>query len=157
MDMGDRIFRYGKCGATATIAGNYYESDAKGGQSGTNRTTLEGLAVAADSVAGSSTITVTLQNSHADDAITVNKFKDGYITVAAATLAADGKGQTFKIKSHPAAARNTNVVITIYDTIPVEIDSSESCTASIVKNVYDGVIISPAGAMTGTPPCFSIS
>jgi hypothetical protein len=145
LELGDRTFRYFKCGATATVAGCLYESAAHGG----GYSTIEGAAVAADTKAGGTTITITLPNTHANDNVTLNEFKDGYITIAAATLTADGKGQTFKIKSHPAAARNASCVFTLYDKVPVEIDSSESCTASVVKNVYDSVIISPAGAMTG--------
>ena len=147
MDTGDRIFRYTKNGAATGVAGKLYESAAKGGAV---LGTLEGIAVAANSPAGGSTITVTLPNNGATDSVVVNQFKDGYITIATGTAVADGRGQTFKIASHPAAARNANCVITIYDTLPVEIDESE-VTASITANVYDGVIISPAGAMTGTP------
>lgn len=143
LELGDRIFRYALMGATAGVAGNLYESALKGGKA---TTTIEGATVAADTAANGTTITITLP---ATDAITANEFTDGYITVAAATLAADGKGQTFKIKSHPAAAGAASCVFTLYDSVPVEIDSSESCTASVIKHPYKSVIISPAGAMTG--------
>ncbi len=148
MDLGDRIFRYGRAGAT-TVVGTLYESAAKGGAV---LSTNEGLTSdTIDTPAGGTTITFTLKNDGATDSVTANQYKDGYITIAASTAATDGRGQTFKIKSHPAAARNADVVFTLYDGVPVEIDSSESVTVSIVKNIYDNVIQSPAGAMTGTP------
>ncbi len=147
LDLGDRVFRYAKCGGSDTVAGNYYESAAFGGA----YSVIEGAAAGADSLAGSDQITITLPNTHASDAVTLNEFAEGYVTIAAATLAADGKGQTFKIKSHPVAVRNATCVLTLYDPIPVEIDSGESCTMSMVKNTYDLVIKSPAGVMTGSP------
>lgn len=145
LDLGDRVFRYALMGSGAAgVAGNLYESAAKGSM---GTTTAEGLTAGTDASADGTTAYATLPNG-GSDAIVVNQFKDGYLVVATGTAASDGRGQTFKIKSHAAAAKNTKVTLTLYDPIPVEIDTSE-VTVSLIANPYYKVIISPAGAMTG--------
>ena len=144
LDLGDRVFRYALVGTIAAVAGKLYEAPAKGGAAGTN--TIEGKTVPSDVAAGASAITVTVPNDAAADAFEANQFADGYITIATGTLAADGVGQTFKVKSHPAAARNASCVLTLYDKIPVEIDVSEGVTYSLVASPWSKVVISPAAA-----------
>ena len=89
-----RGFRYCKAGDTALVPGKVYQASAEDG------TNLQNLVVATSAI-GATTITTTSTVT-----LTANQVAGGLIIIESATL---GAGQSFRIKSHPAA---TTAVVT---------------------------------------------
>ena len=128
-----RRFVYALCGATATVAGKLYQTAAE-------LTNHDNLATAAAAV-GDTVITVTLGNT----AVTANQYAGG-------TLAIDttpGEGYTYLITSHPAAAGNATLAVTVDPGVQVALTTSSRAT--LVPNPYSAVIITPATTLTGAP------
>jgi len=129
-----RSFRYALAGAVALSPGDALQSPAVVA----NHVNLTPTALPS---AGDTTITVTLGAT----AATANQYSNGTLTVEKGTL---GVGQTFLIKSHPAAISGGTLVITLSD--PVVTTITGTVTVSLIANPYNGVIQSPSTTLTGT-------
>jgi len=122
-----RKFRYVKAGGTALVVGNVLQSAA-------TDTNYSSMAVQAAVSAGATSIPVTLGGT----AVTANQFDGGYLVVSKVT----GIGQSFQIKSHTVQTDTTG-------TCTFEVDHAvttaltTSSTVTIVKNLYDAVIVAP--------------
>ncbi|MBI3231846.1 MAG: hypothetical protein HYZ51_02070 [Candidatus Doudnabacteria bacterium] len=127
-----RAYRYCKAGATTLVVGKLQQSAAEL----TNHQNLTPVAAAI----GDTSVTVALGAT----AATANQYAGGYLVV---TLT-PGQGQQYKIKSHPAAALSTSVVLTLEDPIVVAITTSSRC--DLVPNPYSAVVINPTTA-TSSP------
>lgn len=135
MDLGAKLvgsdgteFRYVKVGATALVVGKLYDSAAMIA----NHTNI---AVAAAAEAAATSVTVTLGAT----AVTANQYAGGKMIVNDV----DGEGQTFYIKSHPAAALSTSLVLTLDTETPVVTALTTSSEVTLVPNKYNGVVIHP--------------
>ena len=136
--LGDRTFHY--CLAAADLlAGSLCQTAANGGAT----TAQQDCTIATAGAAASKKVTVTIKT----DTLTANQFRNGYLTVSDGS-AAQGCGQTFKIKSHLAGAGN--VVFNFYDKLPIIINSTGG-KATIMANKYYKLIIAPATTATGAP------
>ena len=82
--------------------------------------------------------------------VAANTYKEGYVSVDTST----GAGTSNKIKSHPTLV-SAEGVFELYD--PIVVAWGNSTTVSLVKNPYNGVIVSVAsggtetGAQVGAP------
>lgn len=100
-------------GGTALASGNLIQGPVKIGANHTN------LATAAASI-GATQITVTAGGT----AITANQYQGGFAVINAGT----GIGQTFRIKSHPAAGSSATCVLTLEDPVKVALSASDTKT-----------------------------
>ena len=135
--VGDRLFRYAKNGTVALAAGKLCQS---------MDTTLAAISehtnmAVVSGAAGAYTMVVTVG---AGDLVAVNYYADGYVFINAGT----GLGQTMRIKSHPAAAVDAALTLTLYD--PIVTALAASSKASLQKHELDGVVIYPT-TITGIP------
>lgn len=121
-----RKFRYAKAGASALVVGNLLQGPAED-------TATQNLAVAAAAV-GDATITTTTTVT-----VTANEYAGGYVVVSVTP----GLGQTFRIKSHPAATAAA-VVLTLED--PVRVALTTTSRIDLVRNPYASVIQYPTTA-----------
>lgn len=121
-----RAFRYVKAGATALVPGTVIDAPA----SVANHTNV---AVAAAAAAGATQVTLTLGAT----AATLNQYAGGVLIINDV----DGQGQTFTIKSHPAADASASLVVTLDDDEPVVTALTTSSQATLVANQYSGVVI----------------
>ena len=80
-------------------------------------------------------VTVTL----GDLLATANMYAEGFLNICDGT----GEGYLYKIKSHPAAAANAALVLTLYDKVRL---TTSSAHATLVKHPASGVIIHPSPA-----------
>ena len=93
-----RSFRYVKAGGTALVPGKLYQAPAEV----TNHQNL----APTDAVAiGATSLTVTLGAT----AATANQYAGGYVVITTGT----GVGYQYRISSHPAAALNTTLTLTL--------------------------------------------
>lgn len=83
----------------------------------------------ATTTAGSDKVTVTLGAT----AATADQYKDGLLLIIAGT----GIGQTYKIKSHPAADASATLELTLYDELVVATDSTDS-KGDLIPNIFGG-------------------
>jgi hypothetical protein len=128
-----RCYRYCKVGATATVAGSLYESEAK-----TTNWFNENPTVVAAVGATSVTMDVATTPS-ADD------FEDGY-------LIDETNGCTYSVKSNTAA---DPTVLTLND--PLIVDLALADVVSVMRSAYRDVIVKtaaePAAPVVGVAPC----
>lgn len=141
--LGERVFRYSLAGASALVAGKLNESAAFGGSLSAIQETL---AVPTAVAVGSSTVGVTTLT----DATVANLYADGYLTVYDGAVA-DGVGQTYKIKSHPATTAAGLLTLTLYDDLVVALTTSAkvSLCANLYRKVLTSAVTTPVGAPTG--------
>lgn len=137
LDLGERAFRYGLAGGSNLAVGKMTVSPTYAGSSAN----LQEDCTVAAAAAGATTLTVT----PVTDDVAANLFKDGYITIGAASTT--GAGQTFKIKSNTAKA--TTITVTLYDKIPVAL--AGTIKGSLTVNPYKSLIISPDEASLTAP------
>ena len=105
------------------------------------------LATAQTAVTTSATTDISIEFAGDTDAA-LNLYQDGYIYVNDA----EGEGQSWKIKSHPAidAGVDVTAVITVYGRLTTQLETTSQLT--IVLNPYKDVIVAPAtetGAVIG--------
>ncbi len=106
-----------------------------------------GLAVAAASATGSTSVTVTLGGT----LVTANQYQGGFATVSAG----QGIGQNLRIASHLAATATANLVLTLEDPLSLNLTTATS-KVTLTLNQYgsqygtnvatSGVIVSPTAA-----------
>lgn len=136
--LGDRTFFF--CLAAADLlAGSLCQTAANGGAT----TAQQDCTISTAGAAGSKKVSVTIKT----DTLLGNQFRNGLLIVSDGS-AAQGCGQSFRIKSHLAGAGN--VVFNLYDKIPVIINSTGG-KATIMANKYYKLIIAPATTATGAP------
>lgn len=121
-----RKFRYAKAGGSTLVRGNLLQGPAED-------TAHQNLAIAAASV-GDTTITTTTTVT-----VTANQYAGGYVIVSVTP----GLGNSYRIKSHPAATAAA-VTLTLED--PVRVAMTTSSRIDLVKNPFDGVIQFPTTA-----------
>jgi len=136
--LGDRTFYFALANGDLP-AGNLTQTAANGGAT----TAQQDCTVASSGTAGGRTVTVTIKT----DTLVANQFRNGLLVVSDGS-AAQGVGQSFRIKSHPAGSGN--VVFTLYDKIPVIINSTGG-KVTIMANKYYKVIPAPATTASGAP------
>lgn len=141
---GDRVFALVQTGGSAIASGLMVQSPASIGANHTGLT----LSTAA---IGATQITATLGGT----AVTANQYAGGFLVISAGT----GIGQTVEISSHPAQSTTTGtVVLNLKDPLSVATLTSDS-KGSLTLPQYgssngtsvstSGVIVTPAGALTG--------
>ena len=135
--IGERVFRYAQAGAAAIAPGELLQSAVNGGSA----TLQTGLTIATASAVGDAFGYATVGT----DTIAADLFADGWYLVTDGTEA-QGRGMMYKIKSHPASAHATTK-FTFYDAIPRLI--STSAKATLIANLYKGVIQAPVSTATG--------
>ncbi len=136
--LGDRTFFF--CLANGDLpAGNLTQTAANGGAT----TVQQDCTIATAGAVGARVVTITIKT----DTLVANQFRNGLLIVSDGS-AAQGVGQSFRIQSHPAGAGN--VVFTLYDKIPVIINSTGG-KATIMANKYYKLIPAPATTATGAP------
>lgn len=126
-----RMFRYCKAGELL-VTGKVYQASAE------DTTNLQNLIVATSAV-GATTITTTSTVT-----LTANQVAGGILIIESATL---GAGQSFRIKSHPAA---TAAVVTFTLEDPVVTATTGTVNIDIVPNPYANVVVSPITAKTSS-------
>lgn len=112
-------------GGTALVAGNLIQGPVKIGAN------HSGLTLSTAAI-GATTITATLGGT----AVTANQYQGGFLVISAGT----GIGQTLRIKSHPAAALSTDVVLTLEDSLAV---------ATVTANSKGTLDLNPYGTPNG--------
>ncbi len=125
-----RRYRYIKAGGTPLVVGNVLQAAAE-------VTGNENLAFAA-TAAGSTQVTTTTTVT-----VTANQYAGGYLTV---TVTPD-LGQSYRIKSHPAATGGT-LVVTLET--PLAVAWTTATRADMVRSPWDAVIVA-ATTPTGAP------
>lgn len=80
-------------------------------------------------------VTVTLGNAN----LTANQYAEGFMNVEDGT----GLGYAYKVKNHPAANANANVVVTLYDKLRANLTSAH---VTLVKHPCKDVIVTAANA-----------
>lgn len=125
-----REFRYGLAGASNLALGKLTQQPAV-------VTTHQNVVVAG--TAGDLTATVTLG---ATNAMTVDQYKDGYLT----GLSGTGAGQTVRIRTNPAIAALAAGVIQLAE--PLTTTFAATPKASLVLSPFSGLIISASGETT---------
>ena len=145
LQLGNRIFHYAKAGASALVAGKLCESAAFGG----SLSVIElGLTVPATCPANGNIVYAT---ANATDAVTKDQFAGGYLYVDSGS-AAQGVGQTYKIKGNTAAVAGALITITVDDNLVIAI--STSATVGIIANLYKNILTqatTPVGVPVGVP------
>lgn len=126
-----RVFRYALNGAVALVAGNVIQAPAQIA----NHLALTPVAAAV----GDTTLTVALGATLAS----VNQYAGGYAIISTTP----GNGYAYRIKSHPAAALSTSVVLTLDE--PIQVALTTSSRVDLQANPYSGVIQSPVTTLTG--------
>lgn len=130
-----RVFRYAQAGGVTLDAGKLMqESVVISGH--------EKDMVTAAAAVGDTAITITPITND----ISANQYKEGYLYVNDA----DGEGQMFTVKSHPAILKTVAGVITIEDEDAVVVALTTSTQCGIRTNPYDGVLVAPTSE-TGIP------
>ena len=137
-ELGDKIltsdgreFIYVLNGGTATVAGSIYQSPAE--TTGAQSRIVSAAAVGAMEVTTTDTLTAT-----------VNQFAGGYVVVTGE--AGTGIGETYRIKSHPAASAAV-CTFTLED--PIRVALSAASQVDIVAHPCAGVIINPITPSSG--------
>lgn len=121
-----RAYRYVKAGGTTLVVGKLYD----GPIAVANHTNI---AVQAAAAIGATSVSVTLGAT----AATANQYAGGVLVVNDVT----GEGQTFSIKSNPAADASATLAVALTDDEPVVTALTTSSEVSLVLNQYNGVII----------------
>jgi hypothetical protein len=144
LEIGGRTFYYASAGA-ALVAGMICETAAFGGSSATIQTNLTIPSVTDGSnAAGQNKVTVTLTT----DAATLDQYAEGYLTIYDGT-AAQGVGQTYRIRGNEVGTAGSSCVLTLYDDLVIAI--STSAKANLNTNIFRKVKVSPITTPLGAP------
>jgi hypothetical protein len=129
-----REYRYVLAGASNLVVGNLIQGPAQ--DTANQSVVVAAAAIDATSVTTTGNVTVT-----------ANEYAGGYVVVTGE--AGTGRGEVYKIKSHPAA---TAAVVTLTLEDPITTALSATTQIDLVKNPYSGVIQYPttaSGAVVG--------
>lgn len=118
-----RAYRYAQAGGTALVAGNLQQSPAQ--DTGDHNLAIAAAAIGASSIVTTSTVTVL-----------VNQYAGGFAIIADDA----GEGHIYGISGHAVA---TAAVVTINLKDEIKIALTTATTVDLIKNPYDGVIVSP--------------
>jgi hypothetical protein len=140
--LGDRVFRYVKNAAAATLlVGKICQAPAAEVTSAYE----EDVVVPTTSPVGATTVYITNTTGHST--IAANALKDGYLVIGAGA----GLGTCMKIKSNTAAVAGALCTITLYDPLPVALTASTN-TVSYVFSPYNNVVLDAGtGQLVGVP------
>ena len=105
--VGDRTFYYARLSTSANCSGGDVLCAPQ-----VVASHQSGIVTCAAATTGATTVTIT-----AGTAFTVNQYAEGYISVATGV----GKGQMYRIKSHPVIATAATGVVTLYDSTPATV------------------------------------
>ena len=133
-----RTFHYAKAGTTALICGDLIQTAVDCFT--TNE--QQDVNIATASAVGDDWIYATVGT----DAVTEDQLQDGWIVVSDGT-AAQGGGQLYQIKSHPASAAGS-IKFNLYDKLNVLV-SATGTSAGLIQNPYKGVVQQPITTPTG--------
>ena len=138
---GDRVFKYAQMDGAVT-AGMLLQQKA---DIIANHSQMAATAQTAVTTSATSDISVEFAG---DTDATENQYQDGYLWINDA----DGEGQSWRVKSHPAvdAGADVTAVITVYGKINFQIETTSQFT--LCQNVYKDVVIAPVtetGAVVG--------
>lgn len=120
---GEDVYRYAKVGASTITKGKLQTAPAP-------KTTHHNLAVVSAQAIGDKTVTVTLGATLA----AADEYAEGHLVFNDVLTG----GYQMKIKTHPAAALSTNLVVTLYEPLPTALTTSSK--ANLVHNTYNNVI-----------------
>lgn len=124
IDLADnRIFRYGKAGASNTAAGKLELAPAP-------KTNHHNMAVAAAAAAGVTSVSVTLGAT----AAVADEYDEGFLTINLTP----GQGQVFRISYQPAIGSGLTGSITLQD--PVITALSTASKANLVHNTHNAFV-----------------
>jgi hypothetical protein len=106
------------------------------------------ILVPAAASSGSQAVTITM-----GEAVTVNAFAEGYMSVSSGTAGNENVGYMYRIKSNAAVASAGNLVLNLYD--PIEKAITAAAEINLTPNIYKGVNVGSAvlGTPVGVAPC----
>ena len=131
-----RVFRYVFCTPTALVAGKLQQGPAQ-------KTNHQNLTAPAAAI-GDTSLAVTLGSTLAQE----NEYAGGLLVVTVTP----GVGYSYRIKSHPAAAADASLTLTLED--PIEVALTSTSRLDLVHNPYRGVIVNPT---TATGPVVGVA
>jgi len=134
-----RKFRYCQNGGVALVAGQCTQGAAA-------EANHVDCTVAANAAVGARSVSLTLGAT----AATLNQYKDGLLQINSGA----GAGLQYPIDGHPAIGSAGTGLIQIKDSIRVALTTAGSSKASLIYNLWDGVVQSTGEpvAITGIPP-----
>jgi hypothetical protein len=140
--LGDRVFRYCKNAAAASVlVGELIQAPATVDTSALE----EDLVVVTTAPAGTKTVAFTNTNTHAT--IAADALKDGYVVIGTST----GLGTCMKIKSNTVALTNTTCTLTLYDPLPVAITAGGNTLTYVASPYLDVILVAGTGMLVGAP------
>jgi hypothetical protein len=140
--LGDRVFRYCKNAAAASVTvGNLIQAPAAEVTSAYE----EDVVVPTTSPAGSRTVYLTNTTGHST--LAANGLKDGYIVIGAGA----GLGTCMKVKSNTAAVAGALCTVTLYDPLPVAITAGTNTLCYVLSPYSDVIIAAGTGMLVGAP------
>jgi hypothetical protein len=145
--VGDRVFRYAKCGVGAGASKVGELQQKQGVDWAATQTAYDPNSTAVAATAGQKTLGV-----YAFTTATVNQWAESYVFVCSGT--ATECGQMFRVKSHGSTASGGSIILSLYDEINCRIATAD--TISLLANDYSAVIQCTTGATTiavGVPAC----
>lgn len=130
--VGDRVFRYAKCGSLDAVPGKLLQAPAfDANWSAVALATTRGAVVGAKSLwLYSSTAT-----------LTANQLAEGYLGFESGTAA--NSGYQYRIKSHGAVTATTTFEVKLYDAIKQVATGTDK--VSLFPNMYNGVTVQTTG------------
>ena len=131
-----RVFRYVFATPTALVAGQLQQGPAEK-TNHQNRT-------APVAAIGATSLTVDLGATLAQ----LNEYAGGLMVVTVTP----GQGYSYRIKGHPAAASDADILVTLED--PLEVALTADSRVDFVHNPYNGVIVNPT---TATGPVVGVA
>lgn len=131
--VGDRVFRYARCGSLDGAAGKLMQAPAfNANWQGVSLATTRGAVVGAKSIwLYSSTAT-----------LTANQLAEGYLGIESGTAA--NQGYSYRIKSHGVVTATTTFEVKLYDAIKQVATGTDK--VSLYPNMYNGVTVQTAAA-----------
>lgn len=125
--VGDRVFRYAKLGAIATVPGDLLQCNL-----------AENMATAGGTdPAGGKVFTF----FHTASAAAADLYAEGYVYSQSGTAA--NLGQIYRIRTHAAISQDTNGSLYLYDPLTKQVNVTDEW--AVVKNPYNGVTQCTAG------------
>lgn len=132
-----RVFRFGRAGAVATVAGSLYQASVP-------VPNHLGLTPSAAAI-GAKTVTATLGAT----AATANQYAEGWLYVSGTP----GNGYAYGISSHPAIGSGAAGVITLNNDDALQIAITGSSLVGLMANPYADVVVTPT---TKTAVCIGV-